>query len=45
MKSNTEINEDGTMYIREYNENGEEISAGLFAKDGNPLPEEKSDDK
>lgn len=33
----TEINEDGSMYIREYDMDGNEVSAGLFDKDGNPV--------
>ena len=37
---NTEYNEDGTMYIRELDENGELISEGLFDKDGEPIAEE-----
>ena len=42
-KIRTEIYEDGSMYIWEYDENGEEISAGLFDKDGNPVPEEEAE--
>lgn len=44
-KIRTEIYEDGSMYICEYDEEGNEVSAGLFDQDGNPLPEEESAEK
>lgn len=42
-KIRTEIFEDGTMYICEYDMDGNEISAGLFDANGDPIPEEEAD--
>lgn len=42
-KIRTEIFEDGSMYICEYDEEGNELSAGLFDENGDPIPEEEQD--
>ncbi len=44
-KSRTEINEDGTMYIWEYDVDGNEVSYGLYDAEGNLIPEEASDEE
>ena len=43
-KTYTEYNEDGTRYVVEYNEYGEEISAALYDAGGSIIPEPESGD-
>ena len=39
-KISIELYEDGSMYIREFDMDGNEVSAGLFDENGDPVPED-----